>query len=210
MQTHLDLNFTSMILSGNQLLPNTYSLRFELSISTDINERDYDIIKDRIKILYALLSTRIFTSYNNAHSTHLNDIISNDLIILPEEPYDQIVGTCLMLKTDAIMEDKAKIISIQITSTLAENITLVIMANDKFVLSIHGNKDSDILWYNHNNLVTNSDNEEDIDKWGEYGLEFNPSTSVSQFVNDFMHDPNIREAKGGFKVIDGGKSDKTD
>lgn len=118
-----DLHFTAGIYYNNLLRMNNYSLRLWMNTLSK-NSADQNTAFERIKhFVYAQLDSTVFI--NQVHDKQCEKFVQAGLnvIALPGEPVDQLIGIMLYFKLNAITEGRMEIVETEIASALGENVT---------------------------------------------------------------------------------------
>lgn len=107
--------WSSGLVFQDQFCVNHYSVELSLlTLSTDPLEQN--IAYDRLKhFIYAILNDSILISVDSKSLSKWQNT-GVQLVTLPEEPVDQIVGMMLYSKLNAIMEDRIIVTNIELSS----------------------------------------------------------------------------------------------
>lgn len=101
---------------------NFYELTLFMEILTD-NQYEQNIAIERINYyLSEVIDNSIFVNESDKKSIENYEKAGIRVIALPEDPYDQIIGLLLILKLNAIMENKVEITEIIFQSKLTAGI----------------------------------------------------------------------------------------
>jgi hypothetical protein len=168
-----NLEFPGAIYFEDQLQLNFFSVNLSLTTTTS----------DRYKINVAMERLRCFVNSELANAVYINQkqqdiaevmqMLGMNMVTLPEDPVDQIVGLMLYCKLNAIMEGVLIVTSIDINSTLGDGVWFQ-----------HDEEDAvgpfaDNGWWNDPTITHNNINLVDTDSkvvevrssgWHEYGL----------------------------------------
>lgn len=180
-----DLEFMAAVYMENSLKINNYSLSVQLCTNTS-EEREINIAMDRLKIfVQAELADAVFVNQEESGPAEMLALLGANVVTLPEEPVDQIIGLMLYCKLTAIMEDRMIIENLDISSSLGDN-----------VIYLHNEEDAlgpfqQTGWW-HAADITHSDIEfeDDSDRknvvkvpntgWSFYGLCWNQGKKNTQ------------------------------
>ena len=160
----LETKFSSTIVVQETLLPNTWFVDIRLLANSSVNQKNYNIALDRIEFyVNEILDNSILLS-PSASEMFNNPIGLNGRVhMLPDEPYDHIIGIALYTKLNSILEKVFFVESIAVNSYQGDNITHTYESAD-------GDMDT------FRELFTDHDVSEYLDYWYE--------SSVSHFKLD--------------------------
>jgi len=129
---------------------NIYDIDLHFNVETE-NIKEQTIALERIKFYLAeCLENSIFV-YDNEEDAIERYLSANlKVSVLPEEPYDQIIGIMLMTKLNAITEGRLVITDISISSRMSDGVSCMQDIEDSIGPFIV--KD----WWNENNTKINS------------------------------------------------------
>lgn len=119
---------------------NAYNIDLTMIVITE-DMREQNVALDRIKfLLNECLENTVFI-YNK--ETKIIDLYSKaglKLCLLPEEPYDQVVGAVLLHKFNAVLENRLYISELKIQSLICDNILFYISSDDEidFIKNTNG------------------------------------------------------------------------
>lgn len=180
-----NLEFPGAVYFDNQLQLNSYQVNLNMVTNT----------KDRVKINIAMERLRCFVHNELANAVYINQnqqdiaevmqMLGMNMVTLPEEPVDQIVGMMLYYKLNAIMEDVMVVVALDICSTLGDE-----------VWYMHDSEDAagpfaDNGWWHEATVTHDNLNIVDPDAkvvevkpnaWAEYGLMWPDETKKDHTV----------------------------
>lgn len=118
-----DFQFVAGVTIGNELFLNTYDIELNFLVESE-NIVEQNIALDRVKYLF-------IEKFDNAMFVHQADteVIEKyidagmKVILLPEEPYDQIIGIMLLMKVNAITEGRLVVTDIVISSRMSDGVS---------------------------------------------------------------------------------------
>ena len=129
---------------------NIYDIDLHFNVETE-NIKEQNIALERIKFyLSECLENSIFISDQEEDAIEKYMAANLKVSVLPEEPYDQIVGIMLMTKLNAIAEGRLVITDVSISSRMSDGVSCMHSIDDNigpFLL-----KD----WYSESNTKINS------------------------------------------------------
>lgn len=144
-----DFGFRSGIYFGDKFLINDFRITLNLLVQTD-SIREQNIAMERIEwFLTQKIDSNLFINSEKTKNIDLFRKAGIDIITLPEDPYDQIIGMVLLLKINSILEKKLSATNIAIESLMSDNVKFHIdLETAEAVLS-------DNNWYNNSSTETN-------------------------------------------------------
>lgn len=167
-----NLEFPGAIHMDGVLQLNQYQVN--LSLETQSADRAaINVAMDRLKCFVNLeIADAVFVNQNQSDLCELLDLIGANVVSLPDEPVDQIVGLMLFCKLNAIMEGVMAVTALDISSKLGDDVWYEHTEEDAIgPFSIDG------WWHNpgteHNNFSINEPTEKVVKvlhPWAEYGL----------------------------------------
>lgn len=118
-----DFQFVAGVTIGNELFLNTYDIELNFLVESE-SIVEQNIALDRVKYLF-------IEKLDNAMFVHQSDIeviekyvdAGMKVILLPEEPYDQIIGIMLLTKVNAITENRLVVTDIVISSRMSDGVS---------------------------------------------------------------------------------------
>ncbi len=117
-----ELEFMAGIYYENSLQMNHYSISLQLLTQTS-NSMAINIAMERLKaFVYSELNSAVFFGPNDMEKADMFSIIGANVVTLPDEPVDQIIGIMLYCKLNAIMQDRMIITDLDIQSYLGDSV----------------------------------------------------------------------------------------
>jgi len=117
-----DFQFVAGVHFENELYMNIYDVNVQFSVeSEDITEQN--IAMDRVKYFIHTLEHHIFINEKNKEAIEKLTQANLKLCLIPEEPYDQIIGIMLLVKIDSITEGRLIPDDIAITSKMSDGVS---------------------------------------------------------------------------------------
>lgn len=189
-----DFDFHACVYFENQFMINQYDFSLVLEVNTD-SIYEQNIAMDRLKYLvYECFENSVFVRMDQTDILEKYTNAGLKVCIIPEDPYDQIIALLIVLKANAVCEDKLKIFNIGLTSKLSDGVKF--MENNETAINA---LPSDGWWNNKSpSLCSNSQLKKDKvvkiikDEWAELNLSWkekrNKTTEV-MFTNKLKKDP---------------------
>jgi len=118
--------FKNIIIVDNELFHNTYKIKIGIRpVTADLEEQSQYF--DRLKFLYTyVIANTIITWREEPLYEILENETNNRFLQLPKPPYDQIVAAVLFSKSNAILEGKIIVDSIELSSYQGDGISYTI------------------------------------------------------------------------------------
>lgn len=117
-----DFFFQAAVKFSNQFLLNMYELTVSMLVETD-DTREQNIALERLGyFLNNIVENSVFVIFTDTQSIKNFEKADIKVCTTPEDPYDQIISMILLLKLNAIMENKLFITDMILTSKLSEGI----------------------------------------------------------------------------------------
>jgi len=117
-----DIFFAAGVHFDDAYYINTYDFLLSMLVETDI-PKEHTIAMDRFDLFIKNAATNaVFINEDKHEEIEKYEEAGLKIITLPGEPFDQIVAMVLLLKLNAIMENRIKITDITISSLLGEGI----------------------------------------------------------------------------------------
>lgn len=158
----------------SRVLANSYSFSINFTTNTD-NTKNQNVAFERMKfMLTRVFSQSTFISETSPLLPKIIDLAPQNIVLLPEEAYDQIVNIAVFCKINSVMEGMLIANSICITSNANDDISYSFDEDDALgPFTVHPRK-KDKPWWARPDLCTvnNPGNEYPIPPWEDIGLGF--------------------------------------
>lgn len=170
-----DLEFTSAIYYDGRLQFNNYSACLSIITQTQ-DAASSNIAMERLRaFVYSELENAVFVGPMEKEKAELFAMLGMNVVTLPEQPVDQIVGLMLYCKLNAVMEGRMIITSVDIMSSLGESVWYLHDDEESIGPFVH-----DGWWHRptceHNDVELEYNSEKIVkvstSGWHEYGLEW--------------------------------------
>lgn len=188
--------FTSTILLHESIVPNTYTVRIKFNSNTD-NINNQNRAFDRIKYFFqSMMHNGAIMNYKNINAETLAQF-ADKIIMIPEEPFDQIMVAIIHSKLINIVEGNIQITEVRLESYQGDD---VVYTSETFGITkmfIEGDF-GEVQWWQHAKPITFNPQDPDfkIPTWAQINLEFDKKTEKPQ---------NKKSKKFNPTIIDGGK-----
>lgn len=169
-----DIEFSSIIINERRIFPNIFDLQINVNTLTEDSYEQNVAFRRILFFIQEIIDRSIFIYEKNPIFPALKETLKNNhFVVLPEEPYDQIIGFMLYNKLSAITEERFELDSLIISSKDSNNIMYTIDDLNIF----DGEEDSEIEnWWNLSELTSTNDEKEiesnidweDVDLGWEY------------------------------------------
>lgn len=169
-----DLEFLAGLYFEGQLQLNCYQVNLSMVTKTK-DASSINIAMDRLKaFVHGELEHAVFINSGQQEQAELMHMMGMNIVTLPEEPVDQIVGMMLYYKLNAIMEGRIEVVQLDISSKLGDNVWFQHDEEDSAGPFFVHNE----WWHQptvqHNTLSTVDDHSNVVNvmpnAWTEYGL----------------------------------------
>ena len=188
--------FTSTILLHESIVPNTYTVRIKFNSNTD-NINNQNRAFDRIKYFFqSMMHNGAIMNYKNINAETLAQF-ADKIIMIPEEPFDQIMVAIIHSKLINIVEGNIQITEVRLESYQGDD---VVYTSETFGITkmfIEGDF-GEVQWWQHAKPITFNPQDPDfkIPTWAQINLEFDKKTEKPQ---------NKKSKKFNPTITDGGK-----
>lgn len=120
LQTNLE--FLGAIYFADELQLNSYQVNLGMVTNTK-DAIKINVAMERLKaFVYSELANAVYIHQDKADMAELLQMVGTNIVTLPEEPVDQIVGMMLYSKLNAIMEGVMTVVSLDISSSLGDDV----------------------------------------------------------------------------------------
>ena len=188
--------FTSTILLHESVVPNTYTVRIKFNSNTD-NINNQNRAFDRIKYFFqSMMHNGMIMNYKNINADTLAQF-ADKIIMIPEEPFDQIMVAIIHSKLINIVEGNIQITEVKLESWQGDDVAYTSESYGITKLFIEGDF-GEVQWWQHAKPVTFNPSDPDykIPEWKDFNLEFDKKKEKPQ---------NKKSKKFNPTIIDGGK-----
>jgi hypothetical protein len=121
-QIERDFEFLAGVYFEGRFMVNMYEFTLNMDVNTD-SMHEQNIAMDRIKfMIYEVFDNAVFVAESEKKVIEKYKDAGLNVCIIPEEPYDQIIALLLMLKFEAISENKLNMFDIVLTSKLSDEV----------------------------------------------------------------------------------------
>ncbi len=120
LQTNLE--FLGAVYFADELQLNSYQVNLGLVTNTK-NTLKINVAMERLKaFVYSELANAVYIHQDRTDVAEVLQMIGSNIVTLPEEPVDQIVGMMLYSKLNAIMEGVMTVVSLDLSSSLGDDV----------------------------------------------------------------------------------------
>lgn len=117
-----DFFFQAAVKFQDQFILNMYEITTSMLVETE-DTREQNVAIERLNyFLHNILENSVFVVHKDTQSIENFEKAGIKVCTTPEEPYDQVISMILILKLNAIMENKLFITDMILTSKLSEGI----------------------------------------------------------------------------------------
>ena len=117
-----NLEFLGAVYFADELQLNAYQVNLSLVTNTK-NSLKINVAMERLKaFVYSELANAVYIHQDRIDVAEMLQMIGSNMVTLPEEPVDQIVGMMLYSKLNAIMEGVMTVVSLDISSSLGDDV----------------------------------------------------------------------------------------
>jgi len=191
------------VVVGHQILPNKFDLSFTINLITN-NQYEQKMVYERIKFMTeSMFESTIFIKHGNPLLKVINGNFANTYSQLHEEPYDSIVVDYLYLKAQAILENKAIIDQLSLSSWQGREVEFYAEAEHDYSAYNKASwiRKKDVKpWYLRSDIWIGDyrGDASDVPNWEDLGLGWKtPKDEKTQVIQ-------FNKFKG--KLVKGGKS----
>jgi len=174
-----DFTFQAAVHFEGKFCLNIYDITLSMLVETEC-AREQNVAMDRaVHFLQVVLQNCIFVDSSNADAIKKYKQAGIKICELPEEPYDQIIEMVILLKLNAIMENRLRVSDMLLSSVLGDNVRYSMVAEiaENFLSGDSWWNDSTIC-LNKEELVQNKDPDDNVLKlfddshWVDLGLSW--------------------------------------
>jgi hypothetical protein len=196
-----DLEFSAIIVNDDKIYPNNFKLSLNLITATEDNYQQNVAYQRIMFLIEEIVNNSIIVTTENPILEDITDIFNNNhFMILPDEPYDQVLGYILFNKISAIMEERLIIDNLIISSNL-NNIKYTIDEFNEF------EEDEELIehWWDRSDISCSDDpNEIECNiSWEDIDMEWEEPTDEEE-PTEIVFNPEKKTAS--ISILEGGKS----
>jgi len=196
-----DLEFSAIIVNADKIYPNNFKLSLNLITATEDNYQQNVAYQRIMFLIEEIVNNSIIVTTENPILEDITDIFNNNhFMILPDEPYDQVLGYILFNKISAIMEERLIIDNLIISSNL-NNIKYTIDEFNEF------EEDEELIehWWDRSDISCSDDpNEIECNiSWEDIDMEWEEPTDEEE-PTEIVFNPEKKTAS--ISILEGGKS----
>jgi len=191
--------FTSTILLHESVVPNTYTVRIKFNSNTD-NINNQNRAFDRIKYFFqSMMHNGMIMNYKNINAETLAQF-ADKIIMIPEEPFDQIMVAIIHSKLINIVEGNIQITEVKLDSWQGDDVVYTSETFGMTKLFLEGDF-GEVQWWQHAKPITFNpqDQEFKMPDWKQINLEFDKKKDKPQ------NKKSKKDMKFKPTIIDGGK-----
>lgn len=119
---HYDLEFMAGIYYENRLQMNSYSVSLSLLTQTH-DAASTNVAMERLRaFVYSELANAVFVGPSDYEKADMLSMMGVNVVLLPDEPVDQIIGIMLYCKLNAVMEHRMIVTDIDTSSFLGDSV----------------------------------------------------------------------------------------
>jgi hypothetical protein len=127
-----EYSLLTSIYYADNILNNYYSISLGMLTNTESN-KEQNIAVGRINSYFQdIIQSGVFIEEKEKEQIHQLHNAGIKTIILPEQPFDQIIATMLFCKLNAICEDRLLVTDITVTSSAGDGVRYIFDAEDAF------------------------------------------------------------------------------
>lgn len=120
LQTNLE--FLGAVYFADELQLNSYQVNLGLVTNTK-NTLKINVAMERLKaFVHSELANAVYIHQDRMDVAEVLQMLGTNMVTLPEEPVDQIIGMMLFTKLNAIMEGVMTVTSLDISSSLGDSV----------------------------------------------------------------------------------------
>jgi hypothetical protein len=185
---HYKLNFCAGVFFNNTIFLNNYEVELDL-VTTSTNGHEQNVALDRVKYFVEHVCRDAFF-VNESETQQINALTAANInvLALPEEPIDQIVGIMLFHKLNAVMEDRMTVYRLAINSELGDYVSYIHAVDES------SGPFEELGWWNNPEMSCNllesrvKENTKIVkinlsDSWNDIGLGWEPDQAPDE-TND--------------------------
>jgi hypothetical protein len=179
-----DFDFQACVHFQDTFYTNYYDFSIMFEVHTN-SAKEQSIALERIKFLiYEIFENCIFVNESHLEQIKKYEQAGLRVCTTPEEPYDQIIALLLMLKINAICENKIYVTEIKLKSKLSDNVRFYeyVETADREITKDGWWKESLPNLISYKQMKKNKIVKLVKDSWGEVGLNWKETKNTSENV----------------------------
>jgi hypothetical protein len=198
-----DVDFSAVIVDGSRIYPNNYQLKINMVTATDNSVHQNVAIQRILVFLTEVFDGSVFCYAENPLVAKLNNIAKeSNIILFPEEPFDQIIGLVLFNKLSAIVEENLEIDSLIIGSEFAPDLRYTIEDFQEFP---YDETKIEIPWWERSDLSTTDNRKrlKTLKSWDDINLAWDSQKNSKEDLEFILEledngsNPNVIVLEGG-------------
>lgn len=206
------LDFSAIVSNHDRLLPNRYTMEVNIITATENNNYQNIAFQRILFFVREIFEDSIFINAENPILSKIADVFgSNHLVLLPDDPDEQIIGIMLFHKFSAITEGNFEIESVIIGSELTDNLMYTVDDFSDFPQYSLITDERPIPWWNRSDISTADINQisEEI-TWEDIDLNWDrieESESIDSNIENELEiivDCEEQKSNSKFFVLEGG------
>ena len=174
-----EFNFYAGVHISDTYYINSYNMECSFVNTDNSDYAEMSVAIDRIEhFIYRVLQHSVIISEEHTSAIKKYKAAGINICELPIDPLDEILASILILKINAILEGKIKLINMALDSHMSEGMRFVIAPEEIKSLSYNGNH----FWWNKSNLCMSKLNKSNVDnvvklfdgskEWEQLGLSW--------------------------------------
>jgi hypothetical protein len=198
-----DIGFSTVVIEGSKISPNSFYLKINMVTVSDNNILQNIAIQRILFFLNEVIHGSVLCKITNPIANKFIKLAKDsNVILLPEEPFDQVIGMILYSKLNSIVEGNLEIDLLTIGSEFAPDLTYSIEDFEEFAFD---NSKVKFPWWERPDLTT-SDTPRLMKKtpeWSTFGLGWDTKITTESGV-EFVFEPEYDNNQPAVIVLDGG------
>lgn len=198
-----EIGFSTVVIDGNKIYPNSFYLKLNMTTVTDNSTYQNIAIQRILFFLNEIMHGSVLCKATNPIANKFSKMAKDsNVILLPEEPFDQVIGMLLFSKLNSITEGNLEIDSLIIGSEFAPDLTYTI---DDFENFDFDNSKIEFPWWERLDLSTSNNPKiiKNTPDWATFNLAWDTKTNNNSDV-DFIFEPEYDHSSQDIVVLDGG------
>jgi len=201
-----DIGFSAVVIEGNKIYPNSFYLKINMVTISDNSVFQNVAIQRILFFLNEVINGSVLCKVTNPIANRFIRMAKDsNVILLPEEPFDQVIGMILYSKLNSIIEGNLEIDTLTIGSEFAPDLTYTIEDFEDF--SFDDSK-VEFPWWERSDLTTSNTLKamKKTPDWSTFGLGWDAKIS-SQSGVDFIFEPEYNQEQPEVVVLEGGANE---